>query len=71
LSLSNDGTSEKFRQDYSAGASEAVPHWKVVAMKKLLIAVIAAVGGLLAWKKVNADRNAEADLWAEATDKVE
>ena len=40
-------------------------------MKKLLIAVIAAVGGLLAWKKVTADRNAEADLWAEATDNVE
>jgi hypothetical protein len=40
-------------------------------MKKLLIAVVAAVGGLLAWKKVTADRNAEADLWAEATDNVE
>ena len=40
-------------------------------MKKLLIVVIAAVGGVLAWKKVNADRNAEADLWAEATDKVD
>ena len=38
--------------------------------KKLLAVVIAAVGGLLAWKKVVADREAEADLWAEATDQV-
>jgi hypothetical protein len=39
--------------------------------KKLLAVVVAAVGGLVAWKKVTADRGAEADLWAEATDKVD
>ncbi len=39
--------------------------------KKLLAVVVAAVGGLVAWKKVTADRSAEADLWAEATDKVD
>ncbi len=37
----------------------------------LLATVAAAVGGLLAWKKAVADRGAEADLWAEATDKVD
>ncbi len=40
-------------------------------MKKLLAVVVAAVGGALAWKKLNADRSAEADLWAEATDPVD
>ena len=39
--------------------------------KKLLVAAVAAVGALVAWKKVVADRDAEADLWAEATDKVD
>jgi hypothetical protein len=39
--------------------------------KKLLVAVVAAVGGAIAWKKVVADRGAEADLWAEATDRVD
>ncbi len=38
---------------------------------KLLAVVAAAVGGLVFWKKVAADRGAEADLWAEATDKVD
>ena len=37
--------------------------------KKLLIAVIAAVGGVVAYRKVVADREAEQDLWAEVTDK--
>jgi len=40
-------------------------------MKKLLALVVTAVGGALAWKKVTADRNAEAYLWAEATDRVD
>jgi hypothetical protein len=40
-----------------------------VEMKKLLVAAIAAVGGLVAYRKVQGDR-AEADLWAEATDRV-
>jgi hypothetical protein len=39
--------------------------------KKLLVAAVAAAAGLLAYKKVAADRNAEQDLWAEATDPVE
>jgi len=39
--------------------------------KKWLAAAVAAVGGLVAWKKITADRGAEADLWAEATDKVD
>lgn len=37
--------------------------------KKLLAAAVAAVGGLLAYRKVMADREAEQDLWAEVTDK--
>ena len=36
---------------------------------KLVAAAIAAVGGLLAYRKVIADREAEPDLWAEVTDK--
>jgi len=37
--------------------------------KKLLAAAVAALGGLLAYRKVMADRDAEQDLWAEVTDK--
>ncbi len=37
--------------------------------KKLEVAAEAAVGGLIAYKKVVADREAEQDLWAEVTDK--
>jgi hypothetical protein len=37
--------------------------------KKLLLAVIAAVGGVVAYRKVLADREAEQDLWAEVTDR--
>jgi hypothetical protein len=37
--------------------------------KKLLVAAVAAVGGLIAYRKVVADREAEQDLWAEVTDK--
>ena len=39
--------------------------------KKLLAVVVVAVSGAIAWKKVNSDRSAEADLWAEATDPVD
>ena len=39
--------------------------------KKLLVAAIAAIGGALAIRKAAADRNAEQELWAEATDKVQ
>ncbi len=38
--------------------------------KKLLIAAVAAIGGVLAVRKAAADRAAEQDLWAEATDRV-
>ena len=38
--------------------------------KKLIVAAVAAIGGALAIKKVAADRAAEQDLWAEATDRV-
>ncbi|MGZ4592630.1 MAG: DLW-39 family protein [Actinomycetes bacterium] len=38
--------------------------------KKLLVAAVAVIGGALAYRKVNADRNAEQNLWAEATDRV-
>lgn len=38
-------------------------------MKKLLAVAVAAVGGLVAYRKVMADRTAEQDLWAEVTDK--
>jgi len=37
--------------------------------RKLLVAVIAAVGGVVAYRKVIADREAEQDLWAEVTDR--
>ncbi|HTE74563.1 MAG TPA: DLW-39 family protein [Actinomycetes bacterium] len=37
--------------------------------KKLLVAVIAAVGGVVAYRKIQADREAEQDLWAEVTDR--
>ena len=36
---------------------------------KFLAVAIAAVGGLLAYRKVLADKGAEQDLWAEVTDK--
>lgn len=37
--------------------------------KKWLVAVLAAVGGVVAYRKVVADREAEQDLWAEVTDR--
>ena len=37
--------------------------------RKLLVAVIAAVGGVVAYRRVIADREAEQDLWAEVTDR--
>jgi len=37
-------------------------------VKKLLV-LVAAAAGLVAWRKVQADK-AEQDLWAEATDTV-
>ncbi|THA25462.1 hypothetical protein E4198_12695 [Streptomyces sp. RKND-216] len=39
------------------------------AVKKLLLVALAAVGGLLVYRQIQADR-AEQDLWTEATDSV-
>lgn len=38
-------------------------------MKKLIVVALAAVAGLLAWRRVQAGQ-AEQNLWAEATDSV-
>lgn len=38
-------------------------------MKKLLLVALAAIGGLLVYRQIQADR-AEQDLWTEATDSV-
>ena len=38
--------------------------------KKLLVAAVAAVAGLVAYKKFAAERS-EQDLWAEATDPID
>jgi hypothetical protein len=46
-------------------AGEAVEKWGHT-MKKLLVLTLVALGGLLVWRKVQADR-AELDLWTEAT----
>ena len=37
--------------------------------RKLVAAAVAALGGLLAYRKVIADRATEQDLWAEVTDR--
>ena len=37
----------------------------------VVAAVIAAAGALVAWKKATSERNAEAALWADATDPVD
>lgn len=39
------------------------------AVKKLLLVALAAIGGLLVYRQIQADR-AEQDLWTEATDSV-
>ena len=38
-------------------------------MKKLVLAVLAAIGAFAVWRKVEADK-AEQNLWAEATDSL-
>ena len=38
-------------------------------MKKFLVIALVAVGGLLVYRQIQADR-AEQDLWTEATDSV-
>jgi hypothetical protein len=44
---------------------ETVEKWGHT-VKKLLVLALIALGGLLIWRKVQADR-AELDLWTEAT----
>ncbi len=39
------------------------------AVKKLLLVALAAIGGFLVYRQIQADR-AEQDLWTEATDPV-
>ncbi|MBO8193246.1 hypothetical protein ITI46_16450 [Streptomyces oryzae] len=39
------------------------------AVKKLFLVALAAIGGLLVYRQIQADR-AEQDLWTEATDSV-
>ncbi|GAA2721118.1 DLW-39 family protein [Cellulomonas aerilata] len=39
-------------------------------MKKVLLLMLTAAGGYLAWRRVSEDR-ADRDLWAEITDTVE
>lgn len=39
-------------------------------MKKLILAAAAALAGLVAYRKVSAERT-EQDLWAEATDPID
>ena len=39
-------------------------------MKKVLLLMLTAAGGYLAWRRVSEDR-ADRDLWAEVTDTVE
>ena len=39
-------------------------------MKKLIVVLVTAGAGVLAWRRAQADQ-AEQDLWAEATDPVE
>ncbi|GII96877.1 hypothetical protein Ssi02_71080 [Sinosporangium siamense] len=46
-------------------AGETVKKWGHT-VKKLLVLALVAIGGLLIWRKVQADR-AELDLWTEAT----
>lgn len=46
-------------------AGETVKKWGHT-VKKLLVLALVALGGLLIWRKVQADR-AELDLWTEAT----
>jgi hypothetical protein len=42
------------------------PFKEVATVKKLLVLGVAALGGFLVWKKIQADK-LEQDLWTEAT----
>ncbi|QPP07690.1 hypothetical protein G4Z16_16260 [Streptomyces bathyalis] len=55
----------------SSGArwSQRLSEGRGSAVKKLLLVALAAIGGLLVYRQIQADR-AEQDLWTEATDSV-
>jgi predicted negative regulator of RcsB-dependent stress response len=46
-----------------------VPAWRRHVVKKLMVLVLVAAAGAVAWRKVQSDR-AEQALWAEVTDPV-
>lgn len=59
------GCREPKNRALSHPAGETVEKWGHT-VKKLLVLALVALGGLLVWRKVQADR-AELDLWTEAT----
>ncbi|AZM76701.1 hypothetical protein D1J63_18275 [Streptomyces sp. KPB2] len=77
LSGSGDGqlTTGAGHRSVSTGVYSRAPEVPYVkerrgrAVKKLLLVALAAIGGLLVYRQIQADR-AEQDLWTEATDSV-
>ncbi|GAA3994822.1 hypothetical protein GCM10022384_47830 [Streptomyces marokkonensis] len=77
LSGSDDGqlAADTGNRSVSAGVYSRAPEVPYVkerrgrAVKKLLLVALAAIGGLLVYRQIQADR-AEQDLWTEATDSV-
>ncbi|AXL89695.1 hypothetical protein C4J65_16365 [Streptomyces sp. CB09001] len=77
LKGSGDGqlTADTGHRSVSAGVYSRAPKVPYVkerrgrAVKKLLLVALAAIGGLLVYRQIQADR-AEQDLWTEATDSV-
>ncbi|PJM93691.1 hypothetical protein CG719_22655 [Streptomyces sp. CB01373] len=68
-------TADAGHRSVSAGVYSRAPEVPYVnerrgrAVKKLLLVALAAIGGLLVYRQIQADR-AEQDLWTEATDSV-
>lgn len=68
-------TTDAGHRSVSAGVYSRAPEVPYVkerrgrAVKKLLLVALAAIGGLLVYRQIQADR-AEQDLWTEATDSV-
>ncbi|NEY34718.1 hypothetical protein GTU99_21370 [Streptomyces sp. PRKS01-65] len=68
-------TADAGHRSISAGVYSRAPEVPYVkerrgrAVKKLLLVALAAIGGLLVYRQIQADR-AEQDLWTEATDSV-
>ena len=76
--LGSDGgqlAADAGHRSVSAGVYSRAPEVPYVkerrgrAVKKLLLVALAAIGGLLVYRQIQADR-AEQDLWTEATDSV-